>query len=131
MVYKTTPQSIDALRDMFSFHTDSICSYEVGKPQLVAPGIGSVGESKTKRQRNEMASYTNDDPGSTKAGVDNYNNGNDKSLMADVTSRVDTLEEQLLKVENLMLLYNERIETLEELGQRSAMKSSIQQDAHL
>lgn len=96
VVYKTTPKEIDSLRGMFCFNTDCICSYELGNPQVVADGAEPTGGDQRR--------------GGGAGPPPPVRDEEERSVMRD---KVEKLEEQMLKVENMMLLFNERIGALE------------------
>lgn len=93
-VYLTTPRALDLMRDAFSFDSERIKNYVLGEHEL------TLGDE----QKEEGAR----DPDSS----------------VGLTERVGLLEEQLLKVENLLLLYNERLERLEGDRLPDGMKGS-------
>ena len=96
--YRTTPRSLDGLRDKFSFNTDAISSYEIGKPEIEMEG--EDGEATADKGQHEPS---NGDEGKQENGRET----------ASLALRVDAFEEQMLKVENMLLLYNERFDQLE------------------
>ena len=136
VVYRSTPRELDALRGLFCFDTDKICSYELGTQQLIAAeGRADVnGGDVDARRRVHVPHQTAAGPSNAVAGKTHaptkYNNNNnnnnnandDASGMgdADIALRLRLQEERLLAVENMMLLYNERIESLEETATRGA-----------
>ena len=82
-IYTATPAGLDPLRDGFTFSPDAVDTFQLGTCDLL---LG-------------------DDPsGPAAAGP---------AADPDLARKYAELEEQMLKVENLMLLYNERLEKLE------------------
>eukprot|EP00232_Nephroselmis_pyriformis_P005684 CAMPEP_0182903110 /NCGR_PEP_ID=MMETSP0034_2-20130328/31007_1 /TAXON_ID=156128 /ORGANISM="Nephroselmis pyriformis, Strain CCMP717" /LENGTH=139 /DNA_ID=CAMNT_0025037919 /DNA_START=119 /DNA_END=534 /DNA_ORIENTATION=+ len=89
--YATTPKALDIVRDHFTFDIPAITSYDVGGSRDAAEDEGAA----------ELASVQQavQDLGSQVAAMQGQ---------AEEDSR--KVEMQLLKVENLLLLYNERLE---------------------
>lgn len=92
--YRSTVRDLDLMRDGFSFDQEAIGSYELGSTG--GPGVGgragggqAAGPAAEARENGGIAPT------------------------AAATRHIEAIETQLLKVENLMLLFNERIEVLE------------------
>ena len=93
-VYVSTPRHLDVLRDGFTFLTDDgVKSYALGSGEVRIEGGAGGSEP----------------PAGPPARA---------ALDGELTARVEGLETELLKAQNLLLLYNERLEALE-AAQRS------------
>ena len=84
---------------------DSISSYELGKPELVAAVSSAAGK------REGAGAPTTTTP-----------NGKDALALSSLLSRVAELEEELVKVQNVVLGHNEALANLQELQQQQGQR---------
>ena len=99
-VYLTTPRALDLMRDAFSLESDRLKNYVLGEHEL------TLGEDQPENGRLESGANLR------------------------IEERMEQVEEQLLKVENLLLLYNERLEHLEGIRTGAGMNQGRNEGLH-
>ncbi|TYZ68078.1 hypothetical protein PybrP1_010020 [[Pythium] brassicae (nom. inval.)] len=100
--YLTTPLALDALRGLFSFATTAIASYQLGYPQLQAAVAGG-GRAATRETRAVVT--------------------DDAVALAADRRELCKLREDMTKVQNLLLVVDERLLQLEDAHEGSAADS--------
>eukprot|EP00898_Chlorokybus_atmophyticus_P004266 jgi/Chlat1/4840/Chrsp31S04873 len=110
-VYRATPRHLDVIRDMLTFSTDALCSYQIGTSEVMGR------TDHVPNPHDYQRKVTHQRPPSSPFGplLDSHDDDDDVDASA---ARVLVLEEQLLKAQNLLLLYNERLERLEQQQQQ-------------
>ena len=99
------PARLRRIAGLFCLEVDSISSYELGKPELVAAVSSAAGK------REGAGAPTTTTP-----------NGKDALALSSLLSRVAELEEELVKVQNVVLGHNEALANLQELQQQQGQR---------
>lgn len=100
------PARLARIAGLFCLEVDSISSYELGKPELVA-AVSTAG----KREEAAMAAATT-------TTTTTEPNGKDSLALSSLLSRVAELEEELVKVQNVVLGHNEALAALANLQEQ-------------
>lgn len=99
------PPRLERIAGLFCLEVESISSYELGKPEMVA-AVVSAG----KREAAAAAAAA----ASTDAAAAATPNSGDALALSSLLSRVAELEEELVKVQNVVLGHNEALARLQE-----------------
>lgn len=104
------PPRLARIAGLFCLEVDSISSYELGKPELVA-AVSSSGKQR------EAAGATGATEATTTGATENGEKDSSMALSS-LLSRVAELEEELMKVQNVVLGHNETLSRLQGQGQQ-------------
>ena len=102
------PSRLVRLAGLFCLEVDSISSYELGKPELVAAVVSSAG--KREAAAAAAASAATAALATTTATPPT---GKDSLALSSLLTRVAELEEELMKVQNVVLGHNEALANLQ------------------
>lgn len=100
------PPRLERIAGLFCLEVESISSYELGKPEMVA-AVVSAGTR-------EAAAAAAAAAASTDAAAAATPNSGDALALSSLLSRVAELEEELVKVQNVVLGHNEALARLQE-----------------
>ena len=105
------PPRLARLAGLFCLEVDSISSYELGKPELVA-AVSTAGKREAAMDAAAAAAATA--AATTTATATTTPSSKDSLALSSLLSRVAELEEELLKVQNVVLGHNEALANLQE-----------------
>jgi hypothetical protein len=100
-LYLTTPQSLDAIRGMYSFSTPCISSYQLGTSQLQESDNNNISMKEAIPRTLEELNKA------TKQCV------NDIHTLSHDRQAIQSLQDDMVKVQNLLLIIDERLQQLE------------------
>ena len=103
------PSRLVRLAGLFCLEVDSISSYELGKPELVAAVVSSAG----KREAAAAAAAASAATAALATTTATPPTGKDSLALSSLLTRVAELEEELMKVQNVVLGHNEALATLQ------------------
>ena len=122
-IYITTPVALDSLRNMFTFYSNALSSFELGTCDQICNIDEMFGDSIENNLA--MVCYDSNYIQDSSRNSNNGNNYTSKENNDSTKNDITAIQKELSKIQNLMVLFHDRISVLE-----SSMKDAKNSHLH-